>query len=218
MALSQEKRYFLRALYIPILLQIFIWASKGIEEVFGISFGTYGIYPLHIESIPGIIFSPLIHSDIHHLISNSIPLLLLTTALFYFYRPLAFRVLVLLWIVTGLCVWIGGREAYHIGASGLVYGEASFLFFSGIIRGDAKLASISLLVIFLYGSMIWGIFPIIPEISWESHLFGGFSGLLFAIIYRNEGPQRQVYQEDEDEDENENENENEEESESEGIK
>jgi membrane associated rhomboid family serine protease len=132
----------------------------------------------------------------------SIPLYLLTTAIFYFYRPLAVRILVLLWLVTGFCVWIAGRDAYHIGASGLVYGEASFLFFSGIIRRLAKLAAISFLVIFLYGSMIWGIFPFYPEISWESHLFGGLAGLTFALVYKNEGPKKEeITQEDDYNDE-----------------
>lgn len=134
MELSQGKRDLLRAMYVPSILLMFMWASKCIEEAFGISFGEYGIFPKSPGGITGILTAPLIHKDFNHLVSNSIPLFLLTTAIFYFYRPLAFRIIVLLWLVTGLCVWIGGRDAFHIGASGLVYGEASFLFFSGIIR------------------------------------------------------------------------------------
>jgi hypothetical protein len=87
----------------------------------------------------------------------------------------------------------GGRESYHIGASGLVYGLTTFLFFSGMFRRDIKLMALSMLVVFLYGGMVWGIFPLFIGISWEAHLFGAFSGLLFAFVYRMEGPQRKVY-------------------------
>ncbi len=202
MELSQGKRELLRSMYIPTILLMLMWSSKCIEIVFGISFSEFGIYPKSLKGISGIIISPFIHADFNHLLSNSIPLYLLTTAIFYFYRPLAVRILVLLWLVTGFCVWIAGRDAYHIGASGLVYGEASFLFFSGIIRRLAKLAAISFLVIFLYGSMIWGIFPFYPEISWESHLFGGLAGLTFALVYKNEGPKKEeITQEDDYNDE-----------------
>jgi membrane associated rhomboid family serine protease len=110
-------------------------------------------------------------------------LVVLSSALFYFYRPVAAKVFGLIWITTGICVWIAGRHAYHIGASGIIYGLASFLFFSGIFRRNIKLMAISLLIIFLYGSMIWGVFPFVAEISWESHLFGGLSGLAFARVY-----------------------------------
>lgn len=96
--------------------------------------------------------------------------------------------------MVGIWVWVGGRSGYHIGASGLVYGLASFLFFSGVIRNDIRLLAISLLVVFLYGSMIWGIFPIFPQVSWESHMLGGISGLVLAIYYRKYGPQKKVYE------------------------
>ncbi len=206
MELSTGKKDLIRAIYVPAMLLIFIWISKGIEVAFGVSFEDYGIYPKSIRNFPGIILAPLIHADFHHLTSNSFPLFLLSTAIFYFYRPFAVRIVVLLWVTTGLCVWIAGREAYHIGASGLIYGEASFLFFSGLIRRIPTLAAISLLVIFLYGSMIWGIFPFFPEISWESHLFGGITGLTFAIVYRKEGPTRQEIKEEDDDDETEDDN------------
>jgi membrane associated rhomboid family serine protease len=122
--------------------------------------------------------------------SNSIPFLILTFALLYFYRNLAYRIFFLIYILSGICGWVGGRESWHLGASGLVYGLASFLFFSGIFRKDANLLTIGIIVVFLYGSMFWGIFPIKPEISWESHLWGSASGLVLAFYYRNQGPVR----------------------------
>jgi membrane associated rhomboid family serine protease len=156
------------------------------------------IHPRHIDGIPGIIAEPLLHADFSHLFSNTVPLFFMLAALLYFYRPLALRIFGLIWLLTGLWVWCFARESYHIGASGIVYGLATFLAFSGFIRGDHRLMSVSLLTIFLYGSMVWGIFPIFFHISWESHLMGAIAGGLLAWYYRKEGPQKPVYFEDED--------------------
>jgi membrane associated rhomboid family serine protease len=180
---TPEKQEFIRAVYYPVLLLVTLWAIKGLELFGNVNFTFLGIYPLTLKGIPGILFSPLIHADFKHLFNNSIPLTILGTALFYFYRPVAAKIYILIWITTGFCVWIGGRFAYHIGASGVIYGLASFLFFSGVLRKNTKLLAISLLVIFLYGSLVWGIFPLNEEISWESHLFGSLSGLAFSFVY-----------------------------------
>lgn len=174
-----------------------------IQEVLDADFYFLGIFPRSIKGLPGILFAPFIHSGFKHLISNSVPLIVMGSGIIYFYRSLSYRVFIIIWLITGLCVWIGGRPSYHIGASGIVYGLASFLFFSGAIRRDTRLAAISLVIVFLYGGMIWGVFPIWPSISWEGHLFGGISGFACAIAYRREGPQRRVYsweiEEEEDE-------------------
>ena len=107
------------------------------------------------------------------------------------------------YLVTGILVWITARASYHIGASGLIYSFGSFLFFSGIIRANINLLAISLLVTFLYGSMVWGIFPYRPDMSWESHLTGVIIGLLMAFHYRHEGPQPTKFMTDLEEDEDE---------------
>jgi hypothetical protein len=96
----------------------------------------------------------------------------------------------MIWLFTGFWVWLLARESAHIGASGLIYGLVCFLFFSGILRKDTRLMAVSLLVTFLYGSMVWGILPIDQSISWESHLFGSVAGFFCAIYFRHEGPQR----------------------------
>jgi membrane associated rhomboid family serine protease len=168
------------------------WLVKFIENLYSISLAELGIFPLHVEGLPGILLSPFIHGSYSHLISNSVPFLVLSFALFYFYRSLAYRIFILIYILSGICVWLGGRESWHIGASGLVYGLASFLFFSGIFRRDMNLLTISIIVVFLYGSMFWGIFPLKPEISWESHLWGAASGLVLSWYYRHQGPIRPV--------------------------
>jgi membrane associated rhomboid family serine protease len=158
-----------------------MWLTKTVEYVLPADFKSFGLIPRTLEGLGGIITSPFIHGDFNHLISNSLPFFLLSVAIFYFYRRNAFRIISFTWIITNVAVWIGGRYTTHIGASGLVYAFASFMFFSGILSKERHLIAISLLVSFLYGGMIWGIFPADPNISWESHLFGFFSGFIVAF-------------------------------------
>lgn len=158
-----------------------------------------GIFPRTTRGLIGILTSPLIHSNYDHLLSNSLPLLVVGTGLIYFYHEIAFRVIMLITLFTGFWVWIAARPDPHIGASGLIYGFVCFLFFSGIFRKDRRLLAISMLVTFLYGGMVWGILPVDQTISWESHLFGSIAGLLCAIYFRKEGPQlpQHVWEEEE---------------------
>jgi membrane associated rhomboid family serine protease len=200
-----RKKFFL-SIIIPGIFVFLMWFVKITEILFEADFSFFGIYPLEAKGLPGIIFSPLIHEDFKHLFNNSIPLFLLSTAVFYFYSEVALKVSLWTYFLTGIFVWLAGREAYHIGASGLVYGLASFLFFSGIIRKYYRLIALSLLVVFLYGSMVWGMLPeLYKNVSWESHMLGFVSGIILAVWFRNEGPQSPVYdwmEEDEDEGEN----------------
>ena len=173
----------IKYLYIPTLLLLVIWIVKLIEFSFDISFASYGIYPRKVENLHGIFFSPLIHGSFKHLLANSLPFLFLSSAIMYFYKKIAIRIIVYSWLLTGFAVWLGGRYSYHIGASGLIYAFVSFLFFSGILSKDKKLIAISLLVVFLYGSLIWGVLPRTGNISWESHLFGFISGLILTYYF-----------------------------------
>ncbi len=186
---------------IPVVFIILLWLIKFMGTQLDSSFYYLGIYPQKIRGLTGIITSPFIHNDYKHLFNNSIPVFVLGTAIFYFYSDIAFRVIGWSWLLTGLLVWIAGRDSWHIGASGLVYSLASFLFFSGILRKDLRLMALSLLVVFLYGSMVWGMFPLIDiHVSWESHMLGAGVGLILAILYRKKGPQRKLpdwYYEDE---------------------
>ena len=194
--MNTDKNYFIKSLIFPTLLLVVMWLVKLIEYNWNFNFANMGIMPLKAQGLIGIITAPFIHENIQHLISNSVPLFLFSLTLFYFYKGISGKVFVLIYLIVGICVWLSAREAYHIGASGIVYGLGSFLFFSGIIRRDSRLAAITLVISFLYGSMVWGIFPdFFPEknISFESHLWGLVSGVLFAIFYRKEGPQRQKY-------------------------
>lgn len=195
--MSEEKKKFIYSLFIPIGLLFIMWMVIIIEYSFNISLVSYGNYPLDIKGIKGIVLMPFIHGDWDHLLANSVPFLILASALFYFYSSISVRVLIGIWFLSGLWVWFGGRPSWHIGASGLIYGLSSFLFFSGLIRKDTRLAALALIVTFLYGSLIWGAFPdFFPKeknISWEGHLGGAVAGLVLALYYRKSGPKRKQY-------------------------
>jgi len=196
------RKKLLLSMLIPGIFIFLMWLVKITEVLLEIDLSDHGIYPLTVRGLPGIIFSPLIHGDFNHLFNNSLPLFFLSTALFYFYSEVAVKVFIWTYFLTGLMVWLAGRDAWHIGASGLVYGLASFLFFSGIIRKHFRLIALSLLIVFLYGSMVWGLFPgVYKNVSWESHMLGFFSGVILALWYRKEGPQQPVYEWMDDEEE-----------------
>lgn len=188
------------SMIIPGIFVFLMWFLKAVELMFDIDLTRMGIYPLSVNGLQGILFSPLIHEGFGHLFNNSLPVFFLGTFLFYFYSEIAVKVSLWLYFLTGAAVWVTGREAWHIGASGLIYGLASFLFFSGIIRKHFRLAGLSLLIVFLYGSMVWGLFPdVYRDVSWESHLLGFVAGIVLAVLYRKQGPQAPVYEWPEDE-------------------
>jgi len=174
--------------FVLILIGIHFYSTK-----YGVRLSHFGVYPREFKGLFGILSSPFIHGDWKHLFNNSVPLIVLGSALFHFYNRLAIRVWIYSIIFTGILVWLGGRLSFHIGASGLVYALATFLFFSGFIRKHKPLMAISMIVVFIYGGMVWGIFPKDEHISWEGHLFGAINGLFWALYYRDEGPQRKKY-------------------------
>jgi len=185
-----DKILFLKSLIFPLSFTVFLWAIKIAELCFNQNFFWLGIYPLKFSGLIGIVTAPLIHADINHLLSNTFGVLFLSWAIFYFYTKVAQRAFILIYVLSGFWVWFFAREAYHIGASGLIYGMASFLFFSGIFRKHVPLIAVSLTIVFLYGGIIWGIFPTFEKISWETHLTGLIAGIIVAVYYKNEGPQR----------------------------
>jgi membrane associated rhomboid family serine protease len=179
---------------IPILYVLSIWIIYWIEIQFSFNFNKYGVYPRTLKGFRGVFFTHFIHSNTGHIFNNSIPLFVLLSGLFYFYKEVAYKVLLLGGFLTGFLTWIIARESYHIGASGIVYLLFSFVFFSGIIRKHFRLVALSLIVIFLYGSMIWYVLPIKEGMSWEGHLSGFLIGLFFAGIYRKRGTVKEEHQ------------------------
>jgi membrane associated rhomboid family serine protease len=169
----------------PVLIVFLLWIVYWIEIKFRLNFTSYGVYPREVKGLFGILASPFIHSGIEHLYKNSIPILVLTASLFYFYKDIAWKSLLYGLIVSGFFTWLIGRPSYHIGASGMVYFLASFLFFKGIRSKNYRLIALSLVVVFLYGSLVWGTMPGEPGISWEGHLSGFVAGFLFSFIFKS---------------------------------
>lgn len=190
---------FKQSLIVPLIFTAFLWLIHLIQVLLGVKFYFLAILPRTLSGLNGILTFQLVHGSWFHLFSNSIPLLALGTAVNYFFRPVAMRVFAIIYVLSGLLLWIGGRQVYHLGASGLVYGLAAFLFFSGIFSRTPRLWALSLIIIFLYGSLIWGIIPLDNGISWEGHLFGAFSGIFAAIYYRKHAPKRKKYSWEENE-------------------
>ncbi len=180
--------------FIPILYVFSIWFIYWIEIYFSFNFNKYGVLPRDIVGLRGVFFTHFIHSDVNHLFNNSVPLFVLLLSLFYFYRDIAYKVIIFGGMLSGFLTWSIARESYHIGASGVVYLLFSFVFFSGIIRKHYRLVALSLIIIFLYGSMIWYVLPIKDGMSWEGHLSGFLVGLIFAVFYRNKGIIKEEHQ------------------------
>ena len=179
------------AAILPAVAVILLWCIYFIDEVFQLQLSQYALLPRHSKGLVGILTAPLLHDhsdDLQHLWNNSIAVFMLGWSLMYFYPRKAGNVIAFVWLVGGACVWAMGRENYHLGASGVVYGMAAFLFVSGLLRKQRTLMALSLLVVFLYGSLLWGIFPLVPHVSWESHLWGLVAGVFIAYRYRDVQP------------------------------
>jgi membrane associated rhomboid family serine protease len=177
----------------PIALNVFmaivlLWLIKGIELFFAIDFSHLGVFPRELAGLVGVLFAPLIHGSFEHLFSNTLALFILVTALFYEYPRSAKQVFAIIYFGSGIGVWLFARDSYHIGASGLTHGLMFYLFIVGVLRRDKPAMALAMIVFFLYGSMIWGVFPSEERISFESHLFGAVTGIFCAIIFRHYDP------------------------------
>jgi membrane associated rhomboid family serine protease len=162
-----------------------LWVTFAIDALFGFELNRFGLRPRSFAGLLGVATAPLLHGGLAHIFNNSMPLLVALTAMFYLYPNAALRVIPAVWLGSGVLAWLIGRPSIHIGASGLLYGLLVFVFLSGILRRDARSVSVSLLVWFLYSTMIWGVLPIRAEMSWEMHLCGALTGALLAWIYRH---------------------------------
>ena len=166
----------------------------------GLDLQRFGIRPREWIGLPGILAAPLLHADFDHLLANSLPLVVLGTAVFHLYPRSAFRVLPAVYLGPGIAVWLLARGGNHLGASGIIYGLVSFVFVAGLIRRDRRAVASSMLVAFMYGTMAWGILPIKPGVSWETHLAAALIGALLAIALRcwdNPPPVRYSWERDE---------------------
>lgn len=188
--LKIEERKFFHSLVFPLFVIFILLVVKLVESLEGISLVRFGLKPLQIERIWTIATAPFIHGNLDHLLGNCTSFLVLGSSLFYFYSKGAYRIFFTIWILAGLGLWIIGRNSYHIGLSGIIYGLILFLILGSIIRGNKALGAVSFLVVLFYGSFIWGILPLDANLpySWEAHLAGSLAGVIASIFFRNVSP------------------------------
>jgi membrane associated rhomboid family serine protease len=171
-----------------------LWLVKYVEITTDTELYYLGIFPKTAMGLRGIITSHFIHSDWDHLRSNSISLLIVLPLMFYFYGRSTFAIVTLIALMNGIWVWSFARDSYHIGASGVIYGLVFFLFFAGVFSGSRSMKFISLLMVFVFGGILWGMLPFPNGVSWESHLMGGLAGIVCAFYFRKLGPQKEKYE------------------------
>lgn len=179
-----------------------IWIIQLLNWALQLDVEDFGVRPRELAGLPGIFFAPLVHSGFAHLIANTLPLAVLGTAMLYLYPSAAVRVLPAVYFGPGAAVWLFARGGVHVGASGLIFGLVSYIFFAGLIRRDRRAIAASLLVSFMYGASVWGVLPFERGVSWETHLAAALIGLALAIALRqlDVTPRRRYSWEDEKDD------------------
>ncbi|MBT8049336.1 MAG: rhomboid family intramembrane serine protease [Xanthomonadales bacterium] len=183
---KKARRNFRLALKISLVCLGVLWAIFMVDTVFGLRLARFGLRPGSVAGLTGLLSAPLLHGGFQHILSNSLPFFIAMTATLYLYPRSAARVIPLVWVGSGAITWFIGRSpSLHVGASGLIYGLLAFVFFSGVLRRDMRSVAVSLMVGFLYGSMVWGVLPIRPQMSWEMHLSGALIGVLLAFVFRH---------------------------------
>ncbi len=183
---QSEKNHLLDSLKLPVVFITVIWAVHIFQYVFGMRWGWLGVYPRKLFGLKGIFTSPFIHGDFSHLFNNTIPFFVLSTMTIYFYRKVALRSIAMIYILTGLAVWLLARETFHIGLSGVVFGLFGFVLGNGIFRRNIRSIVLALIVFLLYSGMLVGLFPTEEGVSWESHASGFLIGLFTAYFYKEE--------------------------------
>ncbi len=201
---TDPERYdFLASIATGLLFVVPLLVVKWLEFKFDWNISKYGLYPRSIEGLVGIFTFPFLHADVSHLLSNTSSLFILVSMIRYFFPDLLWRITPVIFLVSGIGTWAIGREAYHIGASGMVYGYGFAIFAAGIFSKNWRLLALSFLMVFLYGSMFWGVFPMEEKISWEGHLSGAIGGILSIFMFKSRLPPPPiVFEEDDEEDSN----------------
>ncbi len=181
-----SKNYLWNGIKWPLAFVIGIWVIHFLQIFTPFEWRHLGVRPQTVDGLWGILLSPLLHSGIPHLVSNSFPFLFLGTLIALFYKQIAFKSFILIYFFAGLALWTFGRPVNHIGASGVVYGMVAFIFWLGIFRRNPKAILLSLIVLFMYSGLFMGVLPNQEGVSWEGHLLGAFAGVLVAFIFRKD--------------------------------
>ncbi len=182
--MDKIKNPFVQSLLFSVTIVAIIWAVHIITTLTNTTLTHWGIYPRELDGLQGIITAPLVHGSWEHLVSNSVPLFVSSTIIHYFYRRVAWPGFISIYLVTGASVWLLGRSVYHIGASGVVYGLISFIFWNGVFRKNIKAIVLALVVTILYSGYLGGIVPNKEGVSWESHLLGAIVGVVVSFLFK----------------------------------
>jgi len=181
---EQARANFRLAARIALSFVALLWFIELMNWGFDLGLERFGVRPRQLAGLPGILLGPLLHAGFSHLLANSLPLLVLGTVMLHLYPNSALKVIPAVYLGPGVAVWLFARGSDHIGSSGLVYGLVAYVFVAGLIRRDRRAIAASLLVSFLYGTLVWGVLPIQPGVSWETHLAAALIGLTLAIALR----------------------------------
>lgn len=182
--MAEKTDNILPKLLFPIAIVSIMWIVKIIEVIQNHKFTRWGIFPRDLDGMIGIISAPFIHSDWQHLMTNSLPMLMLVSIIMVFYKRVAYPSYMIITVLTGFLVWLFARDAYHVGASGVVYGLVAFVAWTGIFRRNLKSIILALVILVMYGGYFHGIIPNKEGVSWESHLFGGMAGIFTAFLFK----------------------------------
>lgn len=193
------ERQFWKQVRVPVLIVLLMYLAFGLEFLLPGDLHYLGVYPRKLEGMVGILTAPFVHGDWSHIHSNAFSFLFLSGMVFVLYPRIAPRVYILIHLLTGLFVWLMARSVFHIGASGVVYGLVSFIFWMGIFRKNLRSVIPALIVLMLYGSFFEGVLPNQEGISWESHLLGGVAGLIVAYLLRNQWERVEILEKEQQE-------------------
>ncbi len=180
------KRHLADSLRFPLFVVLVIWMVHLYQRAAGWDPGMYGIMSRRFWGLQGILTGPLVHGSWGHLASNSVPLFVLTVMTTYFYKKVAMRAFWMIYVLTGVSVWMFGRDVSHIGASGVVYGLVAFIFWNGIFRRSLRSIMLAAIVMLLYSGMFMGVLPDQEGVSWESHLLGSLVGIFVSFWFKGE--------------------------------
>ena len=199
---EQARANFRLAIKIALGFVALIWCIQLLNWGLDLGLERFGVRPRQLAGLPGILLAPVLHGGFSHLFANSLPLLVLGTVMLHLYPNSALKVIPAIYLGPGIAVWLFARVSVHLGASGLVYGLVSYIFMAGLIRRDTRAIAASLLVCLLYGALAWGVLPIEPGVSWETHLAAALIGLALAIALRRlDIPPRKRYAWEDEKDE-----------------
>jgi len=193
MPANQDLKAFIYSIRYPIIWFLSLWIIEIVKQIFGLKLYVLGIYPREWSGLPGIFTAPFVHSGWSHLASNSLPVLSLAIIMVIFYRKVAFQAFFIIMVMTGLLVWFFARPSYHVGASGIIYGFISFIFWTGIFRKNPRAVVLSLIILIVYSGSVESMFPNAEKnVSWESHLFGAVAGLVTSFFFKSEMEEAEV--------------------------